>query len=130
MQTKRALRLPPSGFDTFTPKLCSVQQSTEWRRAMRKDFADLFASEGQAAKERLEGLRDRAVDALDVAMSEAQDGSADQNDNLKTYKFAKEQVLPLLLRLEDEGERDAALKDVARKLKLTQKALRKALSTL
>lgn len=97
---------------------------------MRKDFADAFAAEGQAAKERLERLKDQAVDALDLAISEAQEGSTAQKDNLKTYKFTKEQILPLLLCLEDEGERDAALKDVAGKLKLTIKPLRKALMAL
>ena len=97
---------------------------------MRKDFADAFAAEGEAAKERLEGLKDRAIDALDLAISEAEEGSTAQKDNLKTYKFAKEQILPLLLRLEDEGEQDAALKDIAHRLKLTIKPLRKALSAL
>jgi len=97
---------------------------------VRKDFADLFAAEGEAAKVRLEGLKDRAVDALGVAIYEAQEGSTAQKDNLKTYKFAKEQILPLLLRLEEEGERDAALKDIAHKLKLTLKPLRKALAAL
>src|SRR5919112_2477020 len=97
---------------------------------MRKDFADVFAIEGEGAKERLEGLKDRAVDALDLAISEAEEGSTAQKDNLKTYKLAKERILPLLLRLEDEGERDAALKDIAHKLKLTIKPLRKALSAL
>jgi hypothetical protein len=97
---------------------------------MRKDFADAFAAEGKAAKERLDGLKDRAVDALDLAISEAQEGFTAQKDNLKTYKFAKERILPLLLSLEDEGEQDAALKDIALKLKLTAKPLCKALSAL
>src|SRR5215212_6101844 len=97
---------------------------------MRKDFADSFAAEGRAVKERLEGLKDRAVDALGVAISEAREGSAGQKDHLETYRFANEEVLPLLLGLEDDGERDAALKDVARKLKLTLKPLRKALCAL
>src|SRR5919107_6260576 len=124
----KAPRPLASGFGTSTPKPCFVRQSTEGRRAMRKDFADAFAAEGGAAKESLEGLKDQAVDALDLAISEAEEGSTAQKDNLKTYKFAKEQILPLLLRLEDEGERVAALKDVARRLKLTMKPLRKALS--
>ena len=97
---------------------------------MHKDFADAFAAEGRAAKECLEGLKDRAVDALDLAIIEIQEGLTDQKDNLRTYKFAKEQILPLLLRLEDEGERDAALKDIAHRLKLTMKPLRKALAAL
>ena len=97
---------------------------------MRKDVADLFAAEGEGAKERLEELKARGVDALDLAISEVRERSTAQTDNLKTYKFAKEQILPLLLRLDDEGERDAAIKDVARKLKLTIKPLRIALAAL
>src|SRR5215208_2785180 len=127
---KKAPQPLASGFGISTPKPCFVRQSTERRRAMRKDFADAFAAEGEAAKERLEGLKDRAIDALDLAISEAEEGSTAQKDNLKTYKFAKEQILPLLLRLEDEGEQDAALKDIAHRLKLTIKPLRKALSAL
>jgi hypothetical protein len=97
---------------------------------MRKDVADLFAAEGEGAKERLEELKARGVDAVDLAISEVRERSTAQTDNLKTYKFAKEQILPLLLRLDDEGERDAAIKDVARKLKLTIKPLRTTLAAL
>src|SRR5215210_7393993 len=128
--TQKAMRQPASGSGNSTLKPCFVRQSMVGRPRMRKDFADAFATEGRAAKERLEGLKDRALDALEVAVSEAEEGSTAQKDNLKTYKCAKEQILPLLLRLEDEGERDAALKDIAHKLKLTIKPLRKALAAL
>jgi hypothetical protein len=90
---------------------------------VRKDFADVFADQGEAAREVLGHLRERAVDALDLELSEAPKGS----NNLGAYRVAKERVLPLLLKLEDEGERDAALHDVAAKLKLSIKPLRKAL---
>jgi hypothetical protein len=65
-----------------------------------------------------------------LAISELQERSTAQKDKLKAYKFAKEHILPLLLRLDDEGERDAAIKDVTRKLKLTTQPLRKALAAL
>jgi hypothetical protein len=91
---------------------------------VHKDFADVFADQGEAAREVLERLRERAVDALDLELSEAPKGS----NSLGAYRVAKERVLPLLLKLEDEGERDAALHDVAAKLKLSIKPLRKALA--
>jgi hypothetical protein len=93
---------------------------------VRKDFADVFADQGEAAREVLGRLRERAVDALDLELSEAPKGS----NNLGAYRVAKERVLPLLLKLEDEGERDAALHDVAAKLKLSIKPLRKALAAM
>ena len=93
---------------------------------MRKDFADVFADQGEAARELLGHLRERAVDALQLELSEAPKGS----NSLGAYRVAKERVLPLLLKLEDEGERDAVLHDVAAKLKLSIKPLRKALAAM
>jgi hypothetical protein len=93
---------------------------------VRKDFADVFADQGEAAREVLGHLRERAVDALHLELSEAPKGS----NSLGAYRVAKERVLPLLLKLEDEGERDAALHDVAAKLKLSIKPLRKALAAM
>jgi hypothetical protein len=93
---------------------------------MRKDFADAFAAEGEAARERLKDLKGRGVDALSLELSEAPRGS----NNLGTYRTAKEHILPLLPKLEDEGERDAALRDVAGKLKLSIRSLRKALAAM
>jgi len=90
---------------------------------VRKDFADVFADQGEAARELLGHLRERAVDALQLELSEAPKGS----NSLGAYRVAKERVLPLLLKLEDEGEREAALHDVADNLKLSIKPLRKAL---
>ena len=88
-----------------------------------KDAADLFAAEGEEAREILEELKKRAKDALDVTISEAPEGSARER-----YRYAKARILPLLVRLEDEGERGAALEDVAGALKLKPKDLRVALS--
>jgi hypothetical protein len=93
---------------------------------VRKDFADVFAEQGEVAREVLGHLRERAVDALHLELSEAPKGS----NNLGAYRVAKERVLPLLLKLEDEGERDAALHDVAAKLKLSIRPLRKALAAM
>jgi hypothetical protein len=91
---------------------------------VRKDFADVFAEQGEAAREVLGHLQERAVDGLHLELSEAPQGS----NSLGDYRVAKERVLPLLLKLEDEGERDAALHDVTAKLKLPIKPLRKALA--
>ena len=93
---------------------------------MRKDFADVFADQGEAAREVLGNLRERAVDALHLELSEAPKDS----NSLGTYRVAKERVLPLLLKLDDEGERDTALHDVAAQLKLSIKPLRKALAVM
>ncbi len=87
-----------------------------------KDAADLFAAEGDGAKELLDGLKTGAQDALYLALSEAPDGS-----RRELYNFVKERVFPLLLGLEDGGERGAALDDVAGKLGLRKTDLRKAL---
>lgn len=80
----------------------------------RKDVADLFAAEGGRTAEVLNDLKGRAVDALDLALSEAPEGSARER-----YGYAREHVLPLLLRLEDAGEREAALEDAAQALSYT-----------
>jgi hypothetical protein len=93
---------------------------------VRKDFADVFADRGEGAREVLGRLRERAVDALHLELSEAPKGS----DSLGAYRVAKERVLLLLLKLEDEGERDAALHDVAARLKLSIKPLRNALAAM
>jgi DNA primase len=90
----------------------------------RKDPADLFAADGQGAGETLKDLQAGATDALGLELLEAPEGE----DSLRAYRAAKERVLPLLLKLEDRGERDAALKDVAAALKLSVKPLRKALA--
>jgi len=79
----------------------------------RKDVADLFAADGVKAKARLERLKAQAVDALNLVLSEAPSSSTRDR-----YNFAKEHILPLLRKLDDEGERCAALDDVANKLGL------------
>jgi len=90
----------------------------------RKDFADLFADEWQSATEVLTDLKAAAVDALYLELAEAPRGS----DNLGAYRAVKKRILSLLPKLEDEGEQDAALHDVAHQLKLSIKPLRKALA--
>jgi hypothetical protein len=91
-----------------------------------KDAADLFAAAGAGAAKVIECLKDTAIDALALELSAAPKDS----NNLGAYRAAKERVLPLLAKLEDEGERDAALHDVASRLKLSIKPLRKALSEM
>src|SRR5215208_1868991 len=90
----------------------------------RKDVADLFAEEGHRTTEVLTDLKAAAVDALYLELDEAAKGS----DNLGAYRAVKERILPLLPKLEDEGEQDAALHDVAHKLKLPIRPIRKALA--
>lgn len=75
---------------------------------MLKDAADLYRARGEGALEVLHALSGGAVDALDLTLLETPEGSARER-----YRYAKEHVLPLLLRLEDEGERGAALQDAA-----------------
>jgi hypothetical protein len=90
-----------------------------------KDLADLFEARGEAAREVLEELKAQALDALDLALSEDPEGSARAR-----YRYARESVLPLLCRLEDEGEREAAIQDAAKGLKLKVGPLGSALADL
>jgi len=92
---------------------------------MIKDVADLFAAEGEGARKVIEELKLEAKDALDEAISEAPEGSARER-----YRYVRESIFPLLLRLEDAGERGAALNDVAEALGLGKKDLKKAFSEL
>ena len=92
--------------------------------AGRKDVADLFAAEGERAKAILEGLRSRAEDALDLALSETPEGSTRER-----WRYANACVLPLLLRLADRGERNAAADDAAKALGLKAGDLRAALKS-
>ena len=78
-----------------------------------KDAADLFAAEGEEAKEILDALREEAQDVLDLVLAEAP-----SNSTRESYRYVKEQVFPLIQRLEDKGVQNAGLKDVATKLKL------------
>jgi DNA primase len=105
--------------------LCPAGYAEE--AAGAKDVADVFAAEGPETKKRLDELKVRAADALQLELSaEALKGS----NSLEVYRAAKEQILPLLLKLEDQGEQDAALHDVTDKLKLSIKPLRNALAAL
>src|SRR5215212_4943291 len=90
---------------------------------MIKDAADLYQARGEGAREMLHAIRGRAVDALDLALSEAPKASARER-----YHYAREHALPLLVRLEDGGEREAALKDATRGLGLNIRPRRDALS--
>jgi hypothetical protein len=89
-----------------------------------KDAADLFASEGDEAREILEELKEQAQDALSLAVSEA----PPKGNTLGQYRFFKETELPLLMRLEDPGERRAALHDIAKEHNLGLKNLQSALT--
>ena len=89
-----------------------------------KDAADLFAAEGEAAPEILEGLKEQAKDALTLVISEA----PPKSDTLGKFRYFKEKELPLIMRLEDPGERRAVLHDIAREHNLGVKDLQSALT--
>src|SRR5918993_5495604 len=89
-----------------------------------KDTADLFAAEGEEAREILEGLKEQAKDALGLVISQA----PAEGDFLGRYRHFKERELPLIMRLEDPGERRAVLEDIAKAHDLKVSDLRKALS--
>src|SRR5919112_1967969 len=89
-----------------------------------KDAADLFATEGEEAREILEGLKEQAKDALGLVISEA----PAEDDFLGRYRHFKERELPLIMRLEDPGERQAVLHDIAREHNLGVKNLQSALT--
>jgi hypothetical protein len=89
-----------------------------------KDTADLFAAEGEGAREVLERLKEQAKDALGLVISEA----PAEGDFLGRYRHFKERELPLIMRLEDPGERRAVLEDIAKTHDLKVSDLRKALS--
>jgi hypothetical protein len=86
-----------------------------------KDAADLFAVEGEQAKDTLEEMKSEAQDALGLLLSEAPEGSQRER-----YRYVTEGIFPLLFQLEDEGEQGAALDDVAGRLGLRKTDLRKA----
>ena len=85
-----------------------------------KDMMDRAATNGEAS-DVVESQSDKAEDALDLMLSGAPKGSARVR-----YRFAKERAFPLLARVEDAGERGAALKDVAKSLDLGIRELRGA----
>ena len=55
-----------------------------------KDVADLFAAEGEGARKVIEELKEGALDALAVAISEA----PPKSDNLGRYRFFRRSCCP------------------------------------
>jgi DNA primase/nitrogen regulatory protein PII-like uncharacterized protein len=100
-------------------KICSA----EYGEGL-KDAADLFAAQREKSTEVILELRAQALDALDFAFSKAP-----KDSKRAIFRFAKEQVLPLIIRIKDEGERHAAIEDAAKALSLRASDLRKTLST-
>jgi hypothetical protein len=93
-----------------------------------EDLAQLLHKRGKGeARKVLEDLKAKAVDALELELREVEENSADGSHSLATYRRTKARILPLVTRLEDEGERDAALRDVARRAGLSLRSLRNAL---
>lgn len=89
-----------------------------------KDISDLFEVNGDASRQVLGKLKADTKDALDMALAEVPKGSTRDR-----YRYARDEVLPLIIRLEDEGERNAAIDDIAPALKLKASELRKAIKT-
>ena len=66
----------------------------------QKDVADLFEARGQDAADYLKGLKDRAVDGLEIAL----EGVPDDPSKRRRLKYVRENVVPLILRqLEEKG---------------------------
>ena len=99
--------------------------SKEMKGKEMKDAADLFAAEGEGAREILDDMRKRAKDALTLIISEA----PAEGDVLGRYRHFRERELPLIMRLEDPGERRAVLEDMAKAHDLKISNLLKALAT-
>jgi hypothetical protein len=93
---------------------------------VRKDAAELFAAKEKGARKVLKGLVVDAMDALELALTETSEESSVRD----RYLHAREEVLPLLTKIEDPGEREATLTDVMDRLKLKKMArdLRAALA--
>src|SRR5918999_1042568 len=121
-------RAPPAWSRTFTPRPCCARPNMRERKSKLsqkiKDAADLFAAEGDEAREILDDMKEQAQDALTLVISEA----PPKSDTLGQYRYFKETELPLLMRLEDPGERRAALHDVAKEHNLGVKNLQSALT--
>lgn len=87
-----------------------------------KDVADLFAAENEGAKAVIDALKAKAVDALDLALSAAPKGSS-----RACWRYFRDVLAPLLMKVEDEGERNAAADDIAKALGLKAADLRRVL---
>ncbi|HEV2913716.1 MAG TPA: DUF3631 domain-containing protein [Pyrinomonadaceae bacterium] len=98
-------------------RLCKADYGTG-----RKDINDFTRDEGEKAKGPHEELKPSAMDALDLALSEAPDDTTAR----KKWAYAKEHVLPLITCFEDEGERNAALTDAAKALGIKASDLQRA----
>jgi DNA primase len=103
-------------------RLCPAEYGEKADGSLCKDVADLFQVKGEESKDVLEGLKARSIDGLELVLSEAPKDSA-----LTSYRYAKEKIIPLVLKLSDEGERHAALDDAAKVLRLKANELKKAL---
>src|ERR671910_3661632 len=125
---RRGGRLPAAWSKRSTPRPCCVRRNTRERKQRMtneiKDAADLFAAEGEGAREILEGLKEQATDALGLVISEA----PSKGDTLGRYRAFKERELPLIMRLEDPGERRAVLEDISKAHDLRVSNLQKALT--
>src|SRR5215218_5627143 len=106
-------------------RMCTELRATARRQlTVIKDAADLFAAEGDTAKEILDNLKEKAKDALSLAIFEA----PPKGDTLGGYRYFRQEELPLLMRLEDPGERRAALHNISNEQNLGLKILQRSLT--
>ncbi|HJQ26881.1 MAG TPA: DUF3631 domain-containing protein [Blastocatellia bacterium] len=103
-------------------RLCPSAYGANADGTERKDIADLFAANGEVTRQVIDDLKAEAKDALDVVLAEAPKGTTRDH-----YRYARDEVLPLIIRLDDEGERSAAVEDAAAAMKLKVGELRKAI---
>ncbi len=76
-----------------------------------KDFADLFAAEGHdAAKRRLEALKERAVDGLELALGAV----PKEPSNRRRLGYIRERIIPLLLQEKGDGRGPEALRELTK----------------
>ncbi|PLS87630.1 MAG: hypothetical protein CYG60_00875, partial [Actinobacteria bacterium] len=76
-----------------------------------KDFADLFAAEGHdAVRRRLEALKERAVDGLELAL----DALPDEPSNRRRLGYVRERIIPLLLQEKGDGRGPEALRELTK----------------
>ena len=90
---------------------------------MRKDFAEVFADKGEVARQTLQALQERAVDGLEVAISELPDTPSKR----ERLKYVRESIFTLVLSLPDDSDRLAALEDVSAATELKVSVLKRAL---
>ena len=115
-------RRPGSWPSSSTPRLrCAHRTTTRRKTTVIKDAADLFAAKGERQGSPREP-EERGQGRPELAISEA----PPKGDTLGGYRYFRQEELPLLMRLEDPGERRAALHNISNEQNLGLKILQSA----